>query len=235
MIELLEKKIILNDNYEIREYYTPNGNVRALVSNECTQSLIYIDKGKKSQIVLEYYNYYNIPIDINPSGTDYLMLGGGGFSYPHYFINRYKDKYIDIVENNQQCINYAKEYFYLDNLIESAKGRINIIIEDAIKYIEKCEKKYDYVLIDLFNGRTPIKEIYTEKNIENLRKIIKENGIIIVNYITTSKTYDKEINQIVKIANYHELLINDRYFNELTKTGNIIIVLSNNEIKISKS
>ena len=47
MIELIANKIFLDDDYEIREYDTDNGIVRVLVSNECTQSLIYIDKNKR--------------------------------------------------------------------------------------------------------------------------------------------------------------------------------------------
>ena len=98
MIELIENKIFLDDTYEIREYYTESGIVRALILDECTQSIINLqDRGK---LVLDYFNYYNIPIDLNSDGIDYLMLGGGSISYPHCYLNKYKDKKIDVVEIN---------------------------------------------------------------------------------------------------------------------------------------
>ena len=41
---------------------------------------------------------------------------------------------MDVVEINEKCIEYAKKYFYLDELIENSKERLNIIIDDAINF-----------------------------------------------------------------------------------------------------
>lgn len=233
MIELIGNKIFLEDNYEIREYYTENGFVRVLVSNECTQSLIYLDEEKRNELALDYFEFYNIPIDLNPNGTDYLMLGGGAISYPHYYLNKYKDKKIDIVEINSKCIGYAKKYFYLDELLEKNNKRVNIIIDDAINYIANTTKKYDYILIDLFNGKEPIKKIYNIENIINLRKKLNENGVIIINYIIINNSDKKEISKIIKITNNYKIITNQNYFNNVDNIGNIIIILSNNKINIS--
>lgn len=235
MIELISNKIFLDDNYEIREYDTEKGMVRALISNECTQSLIYIDNNKRSKLVLDYFEFYNIPIDLNPNGTHYLMLGGGGVCYPHYYLNKYKDKKIDIVEINEKCIEYAKKYFYLDELIKNNKEKLNIKIEDAIKYISFTNQKYDYLLIDLFNGRDPIKEIYNDENISNLRKILKDNGVIVINYIINNSSDKEVLNKIIQITDNYKIITNQKYFNNVNKSGNVIIVLSNNKINIPNS
>lgn len=232
MIELISNKIFLDDSYEIREYDAEKGIVRALVSNECTQSLMYIDKDKRNILSLDYFNYYNVPIDLNPKGINYLMLGGGTISYPHYYLNKYKDKKMDIVEINEKCIEYAKEYFYLDELIEDNNKRVNIIIDDAINYIDKTNNQYDYVLIDLFNGKEPVKEIYNEENIINLRKILKENGVIVINYIVTNDNYKKDLNKIIQITDNYKIITQEKYFSNLNKIGNVIVVLSNNKIVI---
>ena len=232
MIEMIGSKIFLDDNYELREYYTENGIVRALVSNECTHSLIYLDKDKRNLLAIDYFKYYNLPVDLNPAGTDYLMLGGGAISYPRYYLNNYKNKKIDIVEINSKCIEYSKKYFYLDELIDYANERLDIIIDDAIKYISYTNKKYDYVLIDLFNGRQAIKEIYEPESIINLNRVLKKNGVIVINYVIENNN-DKEIlKKIIKIASEYKIITNEKYFNFLNNIGNIIIVLSNNEIYI---
>ena len=114
MIEMIGNKVFLDDGYEIREYYTEKGMIRALVSEECFYSAIYIDKEKNTELAVDYFKYYDIPVDLNPNGTEYLVLGGGTVSYPNYFLNKYKDKNIDVVEINEKCIEYAKKYFYLD-------------------------------------------------------------------------------------------------------------------------
>lgn len=232
MIELIGNKIFLDDNYEIREYATKNGIVRALVSNECTQSLIYIYNKKRGELALDYFDFYNIPIHLNPDGMDYLMLGGGTISYPHHYLNKYKDKKMDIVEINENCIEYAKKYFYLDELIETTKERLNIIIENAINYIKTTNKQYDYILIDLFNGRKPIKEIYEDENIFNLKRILRYNGTIVINYIIENDIYIGELNKIIKIFNNYKIIADKKYFNNINKTGNIIIILSDKKINI---
>lgn len=234
MIELIGNKVFLDDNYEIREYDTKNGIVRALISNECVQSLLYTDKTKRHKLGLDYFNYYNIPIYLKPDGIDYLMLGGGAISYPHYYLNKYKDKKIDVVEINEKCIDVAKQYFYLDELLEENKGRLNIIIDDAIKYIKNCKKRYDYILIDLFNGREPINEIYEEENILYLKNVLKRDGIIIINYIISNNNieYKKYLNNLIKITNNYKIIIDNKHFNIAANFGNVIIILSNNEINI---
>ncbi|MBR6690241.1 MAG: hypothetical protein IKL65_02805 [Bacilli bacterium] len=140
MIELIGNKIFLENGLEIREYDTEEGVVRALISCESIQSLIYMDKEKRQKLCFEYFNYFNIPIHLNPNGVDYLMLGGGGISYPHYYLNKYKDKNLDIVEIDRNNIDIAKRYFYLGELIENNYERLNIIIDDAIKYISYTNK-----------------------------------------------------------------------------------------------
>lgn len=232
MIELINNKIFLEDGYEIREYETENGLMRALISNESIQSLIYIDKDKRKELGLDYFDYYNIPMNLNPNGSDFLMLGGGAISYPHYYLRKYTDKKLDIVEINEKCIEYAKKYFYLDELIENNKNRLNVIIDDAINYISYTNKQYDYILIDLFNGREPVKEIYENQNIFNLKRILKNNGIIVINYIIENDNYMEELNKIIKISNNYKIIANKKYFNNINKTGNIIIILSNNEINM---
>ena len=232
MIELINNKIFLEDNYEIREYETEKGIVRALVSNESIQSLMYVEKDTREELGLDYFNYYNIPMDLNPNGSDFLMLGGGAFTYPHYYLKKYVDKKIDVVELNKNCIEYAKKYFYLDELIENNKNRLNIIVDDAINYISYTNKQYDYILIDLFNERIPIKEIYETQNIYNLKRILKNNGVIIINYIVEDNNFLEELKKIIKISNNYKIIVNKKYFNNINKTGNIIIIISNNEINI---
>ena len=237
MIELLSNKIFLDSNYEIREYYTDGGNVRAFCSDGCIQSLIYIDKEKRKKLLVDYFYFYNLPIYLNPNGKKFLMLGGGCFSYSYYFIANFYDKKMDVVEINHEYVDYAKQYFYLDELIEEYDlngDRLNIVICDAIEYILCCQKKYDYIFIDLFNGREPIKEIYMQTNLMKLKQILNKDGILIVNYIISSEDmiYKDIFNSLIQITNNYKIITNKNYFDLTNNVGNIIVVLSNNEINI---
>ena len=92
MIELIGSNVFLENNCEIKEYYTEHGIVRAFCKDDCIQSLTYIDKALRNELCNEYFKFYNIPIDLNPTGTSYLVLGGGMFSYAKYYISKFNDK-----------------------------------------------------------------------------------------------------------------------------------------------
>lgn len=238
MIEIIGKQIYLDDKYEIKEYFTSSGNVRALFSNGCIESSTYIEKSNIFELCNEYYKFFNIPIYLNPKGIDYLVLGGGGFSYPKYYISKYKNKKMTVVEIDKNCVDYAKKYFYLDELInryDPLKERLNIIIEDAIKYINDCSKTFDYILIDLFKGRKPSEEIYEEEVLKKIKNILNKNGIIIVNYIISEEnkcTYKEELNKLTKITKFNKIITNKNYYDESKNIGNIIILLSETDITI---
>ena len=233
MIELINNKIFLGDNYEIREYYTEDGNVKGLIYDGCIQSLIYIDKDKREKLVSSYFENYDLPLKLNPNGKNYLMLGGGAICYPHHCLNKYNDKKIDIVEIDNKCIEYSKEHFYLNELLDKHFGKINIIVDDAINYISYVDKKYDYILIDLFDGKKPIKEIYEDRNILNIKKILNEAGIVIVNYIITNTEDRNFIDIIVKMFNNYKIIIDKKYYNVNTNNGNVIIIMSDKMIDLT--
>lgn len=237
MVEVIGEKIILENNDEIRLYYTEKGIVKAYVSDERIQSLMYNDKEKTHELAHDYFQYYDIPVEINKKGKKYLVLGGGMFSYPHHFLQKYKDKIIDIVEINQESIEVAKKHFYLDKLInnDNYNKRMNIFIEDAIKYIHKNKNKYDFILIDLFSGREMIEKIYDRIHMKKLFKQLSKKGIIAINYIISYQnihTYREQIKKIVKDIKYHKIIANEICFDYERQKGNVLILLSNNNIKI---
>lgn len=232
MIELINNKIFLDKNYEIREFYTESGNVKGLISNGCIQSLMYVDKNRKNELSNDYFEYYNLPVEINPNGKKYLMLGGGACVYPHYYLNKYKDKTMDIVEVDGKCIEYAKKYFYLDELINDNLGRINIVIDDALNYIMCSQSKYDYILIDLFDGSNPVKKIYEEVYFNKIKNMLSDNGIIIINYIVKGNKDIELVNNITKYMDSYKLITNNKYYDANTNIGNVIIILSNNKLNV---
>lgn len=232
MIELLSNKIILEDGYEIREYLTDKGTVRALVFDECIQSIIYIDEDLRDSLVADYFNYYNILIDLNPNGVNCLMLGGGAVAYPHYYMKNYPLKNMDIVEIDNKCIEYAKKYFYLDQLLEECHNKLNIVVDDALNYISTTEKNYDYILIDLFEGKKPICEIYSSDYRKRLKSILNDNGVIVINYILGFSDAINYLSDIAELASNYKIITIENSFDFTKNIGNIIIILSNNDIII---
>lgn len=238
MIELLDKRIELEDGFVIKEYYTDYGNVRILYVDDIRQSVTFIDKSKKYSLCDFYFSFYDLPVSLNPNGRDYLVLGGGGFTYPKYYIAKYKDKKMDVVEINGKCVEYAKKFFYLDDLFnryDFERKRLNIIIQDALVYISECKNKYDYVLVDLFNGKKMVGKIYQEYYLQKLKRMLADNGIIIINYMISDINmymYKDELQVIVKTTKEYKIITNKLYFDEKRCLGNILILLSDCDINI---
>ena len=90
-----------------------------------------------------------------------------------------------------------------------------------MNYILNTNKQYDYILIDLFKGRESIKEIYEKENIINIRKILKNDGAIVINYIINNEQDKEELNKITQITNNYKIITDKKYFNYINKKGNI--------------
>ena len=202
---------------------------------------MYIDKDKKNDLVNDYFEYYDLPLEINPGGNKYLVLGGGTCMYPHHYLNKYKGKTIDVVEIDKKCIDYAKrkngsdniDYFTMNiNNLNLIKEKFDIVFSDMVfNYIDYSLEKYDYILIDLFNGKETIKGIYENNNFDKILKLLNEEGIIIINYIINDE-YDRVIiDKITKKVKYFKIIRNEKYYNINNDIGNIIIIVSNYYLK----
>ena len=52
-------------------------------------------------------------IDIN----NVAMIGGAGYSYPKYYISKYTDNNMDVIEIDEKITEIAKNFFFFDKLI----------------------------------------------------------------------------------------------------------------------
>lgn len=235
MIEIIGNQIILEDGYEIKEYYTEKGIVRALCVKDCVQSLTYIDENLRNELCDPYFYLYNLPIDLNPTGQDYLVLGGGTFSYPKYFMSHYFDKKMTVVELDSKMVEYAKKYFYFDSLLEGQKDRLDIVIADALEFVKEDNHKYDFILIDLFDGKEPIKEAFSILNLNYLKKILAKNGIIIANYIVSKenrKTLSQDLQFASKIMKHFRIISTQENYDRENQIGNLLFIMSDNAIEV---
>ena len=138
------------------------------------------------------------------------MIGGAGFSYPRYFVYKYPDKKIDVVEIDEKVIEIAKKYFNLDNVLNdkkiNAKERFNVICNDGRIYLNTCSKKYDAIMNDAFLGLTPPASLTTLEAIQNVKKCLNEGGIYAINVVGSlegkdSRFFRAEINTLKQVFN----------------------------------
>lgn len=221
------------DDFKIIEYTDINGDrLRGIFSKNSCQSITYTDY-KKFELYKEYYELYDHYNTFHASNDYTLVLGGGGFTFPKYFINKYKDKKMDVIEYNPKMIELATKYFYVDEL---DKNRLNIKCEDAKDYVEKCNKKYDSIIMDLYEDEEPIQLFLEKEFTKSIKKLLKQDGYFGINYIYNDGKEDKIINYLNSLHKEFKnvkVYSSVRYLNK--ESYNVYIICSDKEIEMRKS
>lgn len=96
-----------------------------------------------------------------------LVLGAGGGSVPMKVVEEYEHISVDVVENSDVSLRYAKRYFDF-----FPTKRLHIIRQDAYKYVTAYkDKPYDFVFMDVFHGNYVPKEFMKEAYINALFRL----------------------------------------------------------------
>jgi spermidine synthase len=106
-----------------------------------------------------------------------LMLGFGGGSV----IETLKKKYslvcrITSVEKDSEVIELANKYFKIDK-----SRNLNIIHQDAVYFLKENTQLFDLILVDIYIGNDVPESCETEEFLQNLKKALSNQGIIIFN------------------------------------------------------
>ena len=161
--------------------------VRQIDTNENKLYAVQVGLGYESIVTGEnslssdYLKFYDLFDYYKNDSKDTLMIGGAAYTYPNYYLEKFKDKNIDVVEIDPKMTKIAKEYFDLDTDNE----RLNIYHQDGRTYLNKANKKYDCILVDAFKGIDAPFQITTYEAILNARRLLNDNGIIITNVISS--------------------------------------------------
>ncbi len=116
-----------------------------------------------------------------------LVLGVGGGSVVKVLRRQFPKSKITGIEIDKKMVELGRNYFYLDYY------RCNINIIDAFTFINKTRQKFDLIIVDLFLGQETPKKFYSEKFLKNLKRVLKSEGLIIINRLRIKKEKeDKE-------------------------------------------
>ena len=184
--------------------------VRVLNIDSGYESATYVDEDKKYDLVFDHSSLYDLMYKANIEIKDTLLIGGAGYSYPKHYISKNPDKRMDVVEIDGEITEVAKEYFYLNDLIEEFdlenNKRLGLITDDGRTYLNTNEKKYDIVMNDAFSGSTPPKTLTTIEATKLVKKSLNDKGFYMLNVISAlegenSKFIKAECNTLKQVFN----------------------------------
>lgn len=126
-----------------------------------------------------------------------LVLGCGAGSIPRII---YKElslhSKIDAVEIDEKVIELGNKYFSLNQY-----PYLNVIINDAMKFVDTTNNKYDFILVDLFKGINVPEEFLKQHFFEKLNSLLNTNGELLLNFVAYNHEKKQQINSIESLLN----------------------------------
>ena len=139
-------------------------------------------------LVIDYTEYFHLGMLFNPSATNVLFVGGGGFTGPKNFLALYPDTKIDVIEIDPDVINAAKTFF---NLKEDP--RLQIFIDDARKHLYTFDKKYDLIILDAYSANYVPYHLLTHEFYQIMEQRLEPEGVVVSNIIGSIEGKDSQL------------------------------------------
>ncbi|HEY8419054.1 MAG TPA: polyamine aminopropyltransferase [Clostridia bacterium] len=115
---------------------------------------------------------------VHPNIKSVLVIGAGDGGVVRELCQYPNIEQIDLVEIDQMLIYAAKKFLPHSSYMLSDK-RVNIIISDGLKFVRKCEDKYDLIIVDSPDPYGPAEPLFTKEFYGNCYKALKEDGIMV--------------------------------------------------------
>lgn len=119
-----------------------------------------------------------------------LLIGGGGFAWPHHILANYPSASLDVVELDEQIVTLARKWFYVDELERkfgpSGENRFHIYTVDGRSYLESLptDKHYDVILNDCFIAHKPAGSLMDAAAAELIHAHLHTGGMYISNIVS---------------------------------------------------
>ena len=147
--------------------------------------------------------------------NDVLILGFGAGGVAK-IIRKYKpDCAIDGVEIDKKVIELGEKYFHTGLL-----KNITIHCISAYQFLENCPKKFDLIIIDVYNDMKVPEEVETDHFCVNVRNVLKDGGIVVFNkYVYDRKSRE----QVQSLSELYKRIFNNLEIMTVMLTGKIFI------------
>ncbi|RLD79389.1 MAG: spermidine synthase [Bacteroidetes bacterium] len=160
------------------EYWISGEPIKVMKVNDEYSSAMF--PGNDS-LVYEYLQFYQLSEHFMPSFEKALIIGGAGYSYPRFYLQKYDHATIDVVEIDPALTDLAKEHFRLEE-----DSRMRIFHEDGRTYLNNCKEKYDIIFGDAYKSLMAIPfQLATLEAIQKKYDLLNEDGIVIENLISS--------------------------------------------------
>ncbi len=142
----------------------------------------------------------HVPIFAYQKARKVLVIGGGdGGAIEEIFKHPFIDKVV-MVEIDKMVVNLSKKY--LRKICKSAFSdkRLELILEDGVKYVSSTREKFDIVIVDSPDPIGPGKMLFSEEFYHGVHNVLKDKGVF-ARQTGSSFLQRRELQESMKILN----------------------------------
>tara|TARA_B110000305_G_C19414867_1_gene627428 strand:+ start:912 stop:1865 length:954 start_codon:yes stop_codon:yes gene_type:complete len=179
------------------------------------QSCRFLDKPRELVFPYAKMTLSSLLVQDQPQRILIVGLGGGTLSDTYSLL--FPDTEIVISEIDDAVVRVASEYFDFEET-----DKISVDVGDARVFIKRQGlrgEKYDLVILDAFNGEYIPEHLMTTEFLEEVKRLLPENGMVLANTFSTSRLYAAE-------SNTYREVFGEFYNIRMNGTGNRVIVAS---------
>lgn len=156
--------------------------VQLLLIDGIQESAMFPEEERRDELLFPYMQCFAWAMMEKPDIQSVLLIGGGGFSYPRYFLKNYPDKFLTVAETSPEVIRISRQFFDLDRLERDYGERFLLVEEDGFQYLKREETHFELIINDAFSGSTPVGN--TDKDVADIAARLPDDGIYMVNLIS---------------------------------------------------
>jgi spermidine synthase len=152
------------------DYAGPQQRTRELLIDGLVQGGIDLASG---QSIYEYaYLLQFLPYALNPGGKNCLVVGLGAGIVPSWYAAQ--GITTEVVDIDPKVAGLAQEYFGFGK-------NIKVHVEDARYFLNRSTQRYDYVVLDVFNGDTTPGHVLSLEAMQLLKARMTPKGVLAIN------------------------------------------------------
>lgn len=172
---LLHEEDSMYQHIRVVKHEFPEGEGRILMLDRTYAGAGYTSSKSLPFAYTRYYKLYEL---VNAGARRFLYLGGGAYTTPLKLLDeRDDDIEVDVVEIDSKLPVIAREYFGLRD-----DSRLNIIIEDARKYLTRTPKRYDLIFIDVYSQDIGIPaHLMSQEFFQLVKNHLNEKSTVVMN------------------------------------------------------
>ena len=168
---------------QVTETWYGNEPVRILEVNGQMESAVYLRPEKADELVFPYTRLFGYPYALFPDLKRTLLIGGGGFMWPAWYLKHLEDRTIDTAEISPDIIQAAKQYFAGPEIFSDS--RLRVIQDDGFKWLRESDEVYDVIINDAFIGSKDAGN--TPADLRMIHEHLSAQGVYMVNTVSAAK------------------------------------------------